>query len=116
MKIWIPLLCLLLVSCGRGYSDGARTGTLNKLSYKGFTMKSWEGELNLGGIKSTDTGGVAANVWAFSVVDAAVAQRAEKLLGRRVVVHYTQWVINPPSVDTDYEATSVAEEHDSGHD
>lgn len=103
--IWI-LILLCLCSCGRGYSEGSRTGVLYKLSHKGIVWKSWEGELNLGGLRSTEQGAVA-NIWKFSVVDPAVAESANKLEGKNVRVQYVQWMVNPLSQDTDYEATSV---------
>lgn len=99
-------LLLLVAACGRGYSDGTRTGMRYKFSRKGIAMKSWEGEMNLGGITSSDTG-LAANTWAFTVTDDAVATKIERLEGQRVTVHYVQWFINPPSMDTDYEVVGV---------
>ena len=34
--------------CGRSYSVGTRTGIVIKLSHKGYMIKTYEGELNLG--------------------------------------------------------------------
>ena len=79
------------------YSDGTRTGSLRKLSHKGFVFKTWEGELQMSGIPVvTDpnqlvTGG---NVWNFSVSDgdAAVvnALKQAEANGSRVTLHYIE--------------------------
>lgn len=50
------------------YSEGERTGTIAKFSYKrslrtGLLIRTWEGELQQGGL---DQGGLA-KVWSFSV-------------------------------------------------
>jgi hypothetical protein len=101
------LLCLL--NCGRGYSEGDRNGTLIKLSNKGLMWKSWEGELLLGGAKRTDQGTVA-NTWAFTIVDPALVQAAQKFqsTGEPVTVHYIQWVQSGCSMDTDYEVVAIS--------
>src|SRR5437660_1358865 len=50
------------------YSEGSRTGMLLKFSHKGYVFKTWEGELNLGGM--TEAGGAMLNnIWTFSVRD-----------------------------------------------
>lgn len=57
------------------YSDGVRVGTVQKFSSKGLVNKSWEGELVMEGekIKGNSSGIRGGNVWAFSVLDPAVA-------------------------------------------
>lgn len=52
------------------YSEGERTGVITKFSHKGLMMKTWEGELNVGGI---DQGGVPT-MWQFSVNDPEIVQ------------------------------------------
>lgn len=108
-KVVLVWMVLVLAGCGRGYSEGDRTGKLIKLSHKGLAWKSWEGELLLGGLKSTDQG-VAANTWDFTILDGAVAEQAQKCEGKQVQVHYVQWLAAGPSMDTDYEATRIAVE------
>ena len=105
--VWV-LLALTVLGCGRGYSEGDRTGILYKLSYKGLVWKSWEGELLLGGSKSTEQG-VVANTWAFTIVDPSLVKSAQayEKSGSPVTVHYVQWVQTGPSMDTDYEAISI---------
>lgn len=109
MKRWLMLLGLLTCfACGRGYSEGSRTGTLYKISHKGMVWKSWEGELNLGGLRPSDHGAIA-NTWNFTVVDPHVAASAEKLEGKLVRVQYVQWIQSGCSMDTDYEVTGITE-------
>jgi len=59
---WI--LALLLTACGRGYSEGERSGVIFKFSSKGLIWKSWEGEMNLGGMR-----GAVTNTWKFTLKD-----------------------------------------------
>lgn len=49
------------------YSEGRRVGNITKFSLKGAVFKTWEGELSMGGIRRDADGGVALNVWAFTV-------------------------------------------------
>jgi len=67
------------------YSEGERSGVLQKLSRKGWLVKTWEGELAM-----TTVPGVAPVLWNFTVRDEAIAARVSASLGRRVVVHYTE--------------------------
>lgn len=48
------------------YSEGTRTGMINKISNKGLVWKTYEGELALEGIVS-DGKASTANVWQFSI-------------------------------------------------
>jgi hypothetical protein len=67
-----------------GYSDGTRSGVLQKFSRRGWLCKTQEGELAL------YYGGVSPQTWSFSVRDAGVAAQIEKAVGARVQVHYTE--------------------------
>ena len=75
-------------------SDGKRIGTLTKLSHSGAFIKSYEGELNLGGVrKHTDGEGrstMVANVWRFSVSDPDMASTLENMIGQDVVIKYRE--------------------------
>jgi hypothetical protein len=66
------------------YSDGTRSGVLQKFSRRGWLCKTQEGELAL------YYGGVSPQTWPFSVRDAGVAAQIEKAVGARVQVHYTE--------------------------
>jgi hypothetical protein len=108
MRLGLILLALALVACGRGYSTGDRVGVVVKFSAKGYVFKSWEGELNLGGMRALDASTVA-NVWAFSVRDPRVVAMVTDALktGSPVALRYEQWMVRPISIDTDYEIIDV---------
>lgn len=86
------------------YSEGERSGTVYKLSHKGFFMKSYEGEMNLGGMAADANGQMVVNTFKFSVRDPAVVEKinAAATSGKRVTLHYTQYAIAPISIDTPY--------------
>ncbi|MEO8226553.1 MAG: hypothetical protein ABI637_03930 [Gemmatimonadota bacterium] len=67
------------------YSDGDRSGYLQKFSRKGWVCKTYEGELAM-----TSVPGVAPTIWTFSVPDRTVATKLNAALGRKVVLHYTE--------------------------
>lgn len=98
--------------CGANYSEGDRTGVITKFSKKGLSVKSWEGEMNLGGLRTVhdDKGNASAvaNVWAFHASDdmAPKIQEAMKK-GAPVTLHYHQWFMGPSSQDSDYDVTEV---------
>nr|MBA2249590.1 hypothetical protein [Chitinophagaceae bacterium] len=72
------------------YSDGDRAGRLIKFSHKGFLFKTYEGELNLGGINTTNGGVMINNMWEFSVEDKSVGDTLSKLEGRDIIIHYKE--------------------------
>ncbi|MEJ7671927.1 MAG: hypothetical protein WKF59_04295 [Chitinophagaceae bacterium] len=63
---------------------------LIKFSHKGYVFKTYEGELNLGGINTTNGGILINNMWQFSVADKAVADSLSKLEGKDVTLHYKE--------------------------
>jgi hypothetical protein len=67
------------------YSDGERAGYVQKFSRKGWICKTWEGELAMANLPGT-----MPEVFAFTVHDAAVAERINAAMGQRVVLHYEQ--------------------------
>lgn len=93
--------------CGSDYSTGVRSGVIVKFSRKGLLCKSWEGEVNLGGMVSTDSGSVP-NVWKFHA-DESNAPAIEKAVraGKPVQLHYKQWTISPWCQDSDYDVMTV---------
>jgi hypothetical protein len=80
--------------CGMAYSEGTRSGVLTKISKKGFVFKTYEGELNIGGISEGDGTIMPRTVFKFSVTDPRVYYDLEKLQGHKVVVHYKQVIKN----------------------
>jgi hypothetical protein len=65
------------------YSEGERSGLLQKFSHKGWVCKTWEGEIAMSYLP-----GMAPVLWAFTVRDDAVANKVNEGLGKKVVLHY----------------------------
>jgi hypothetical protein len=88
------LVFLLVLFAGTGlwtwltlqwaYSDGTRSGVLQKFAHRGWLCKTQEGDLAL------YSGGLSPQIWHFSVRDPGVGAQIEKAVGARVQVHYTE--------------------------
>ena len=116
MKKWIPIsigiVILILViyyfSTQFTYSRGERAGLLVKFSEKGFIFKTYEGELNLGGVNTDPKAGLMNNMWDFSSVDKNASNQLMQLEGKYVRVHYRQVLKNFPwQGETPYFVDSV---------
>ena len=70
------------------YSEGNRTGLLQKFSYKGTIFKTYEGELILSSIRSQSNVALASEKFFFSVMDEETARKLENLQGHFITVHY----------------------------
>jgi hypothetical protein len=88
------------------YSTGERAGWVQKMSKKGWICKTWEGELTM----ISMPGAVPEKFW-FTVRDDAVADRINRVMGKRVALHYEEKVGLPTSCfgDTRYFVTRVTE-------
>ena len=86
------------------YSEGERAGVLQKFSKRGWVCKTYEGELALYVV-----GGIAPQIWYFSVRDPKVAEQLHKAVGQQVRVHYTEHPGLPTSCfgETDYFADGI---------
>ena len=71
------------------YSEGTRTGYLMKLSKKGYVFKTYEGQLNLGGLQE-DNSSILGNVWNFSLEDDALSEKLEQMEGKKVMLRYKE--------------------------
>jgi hypothetical protein len=95
-----------------GTSDGKRVGVLTKFSHKGLFIKSYEGELNMGGVRnnvnSKGESSVVANVWEFSCSNPQMAEKLENMVGKEVVIKYHQSFAGLQR-DTSYDVVSVEE-------
>lgn len=85
------------------YSEGERTGIVYKISKKGMIFKSFEGEMNLGGM-SESNGMAVPNKFEFSVMDEDVVKKIETSAssGKRVTVRYSQYWMKPMKIDSPY--------------
>jgi len=72
------------------YSEGNRTGLLQKFSHKGNLFKTYEGELVLSSIQSTAGVGLASEKFYFSVADDSLAAKMMNYEGHKVTLHYQQ--------------------------
>jgi len=73
------------------YSTGFRAGVPIKLSQKGYIIKTWEGEMNIGGL-TTSAEGVIPTSWEFTVSrsgdDVREAINNAMVGGKRVKLYY----------------------------
>ena len=72
------------------YSEGNRSGLLQKFSYKGTIFKTYEGELILSSVKSNQDVSLASEKFYFSVPEKTLAEKLLKLEGTMVVLHYKE--------------------------
>ncbi len=113
----IFLIVLLLLAGGWlwltlnwSYSQGERAGYVQKLSKKGWLCKTWEGEIAM-----VTMPGAIPEKFEFTVRDEAMAQKINRLAGKRVVLDYQQHRFIPSSCfgETEYFIGDVREVLDS---
>ncbi len=113
----VALVVLVLggccVSCVTGvpieYGSGERTGVVYKVSKKGMIWKTWEGEMNLGGMVKTGDG-MSVNTWAFSVVDTEIVKKLQEVSESGEIVtlkYYQPWVLSCTEGGTDYKIIEI---------
>lgn len=86
------------------YSQGTRTGFAQKLSYKGWLCKTWEGEIAMSTVP-----GVMPEKFLFTVHDDSLAGAIRALEGKRVTLEYAQHRFLPNRCfgESEYWATGV---------
>ncbi len=72
------------------YSEGNRAGILQKFSKKGNIFKTYEGELIMSSISSTNNVALASEKFFFSVKNDSIANDLFELEGKKVTLHYIQ--------------------------
>jgi hypothetical protein len=99
------------------YSEGSRSGVVQKFSKKGVIWKTWEGELNLGYNDSRrDSEGrqtISPAIFYFSCSsdDAAKQIKLAEKNGRRVTVDYRQYILRGLNKGaTSYDVEKVTDE------
>jgi len=55
-------------------------------------FKTYEGELNLGGVNALPGNTIVNNFWQFSVKDEVVALQLMEMEGKMVRLHYTEYL------------------------
>jgi hypothetical protein len=93
------------------YASGDRAGWLQKLSYKGWICKTWEGELVM-----VSMPGTTAEKFYFTVHDEAVAEGLRSQIGKKLDLQYEQKVGLPTSCfgDTRYFVTGFTASNEPG--
>jgi hypothetical protein len=74
------------------YSSGERAGWVQKFSKKGWLCKTWEGEMAM-----VSMPGSTSEKFFFTVWDDGVVDQINKLMGKRVSLHYEEKVGIPTS-------------------
>ena len=87
------------------YSSGERAGWVQKFSKKGWLCKTWEGEMAM-----VSMPGTTSEKFFFTVWDDGVADQINKIMGKRVTLHYEEKVGIPTSCfgETRHFVTRVA--------
>lgn len=65
--VFVLLTALLLFLLFFNFSKGERAGTISKFSHKGLVIKTWEGQLLIGGLSGNQGSDLTTNTWDFSV-------------------------------------------------
>ena len=93
---WLMCICIVMLVVWFWwkyyftYSDGYRSGLLQKMSHKGNIFKTYEGELVQRSVVSTGGVGIASEKFFFSVEEDSVAKRLQSFEGKNVKLHYKQ--------------------------
>jgi len=86
------------------FSKGDRVGYVQKISQKGWVIKTWEGELQMMPVP-----GAVPEKFMFSVRDDAVAEKINSVVGKKVSLSYEQHKGVPTNLfgETEYFVTNV---------
>ena len=88
----LALLLYFLVVFNWTYSTGERAGWVQKFSNKGWLCKTWEGEMAM-----VSMPGATTEKFLFTVWDDRVAGEINKVMGKRVSLHYEEKMGIPTS-------------------
>jgi hypothetical protein len=111
LLFWLLIVPLLLAAAyfwvvlNWNYSSGERAGWIQKFSKKGWLCKTWEGEMAM-----VTMPGSSPEKFLFTVWDDRVAEQINKVMGKRVTLHYEEKVGLPTSCfgETRHIVTGVA--------
>jgi hypothetical protein len=104
LTVAISLGAYMLFAYNFTYSKGESVGFVQKLSYKGWICKTWEGEQ----IRALATLPAIPEKFVFTVRDDAVADQINKHIGQKVVIEYEQHKGLPTCFgETEYFITQV---------
>ena len=111
LAFWLLIVPLALAAAyfaivlSWSYSDGERAGWVQKFSKKGWLCKTWEGEMAL-----VTMPGAIPEKFLFTVRDDKVAEQINRVVGKRVTLHYEEKVGLPTTCfgETRHFVTGVA--------
>jgi hypothetical protein len=86
LTVVIATSAYLLFAYNFTYSKGESVGYVQKLSYKGWVCKSWEGEQ----VRALAVMPAIPEKFEFTVRDTAVADQINAHIGQKVVLEYEQ--------------------------
>jgi hypothetical protein len=86
LTVVIATSAYLLFAYNFTYSKGESVGSVQKLSYKGWVCKSWEGEQ----VRALAVMPAIPEKFEFTVRDTAVADQINAHIGQKVVLEYEQ--------------------------
>ena len=72
------------------YSEGYRAGLLQKFSNKGTFFKTYEGEMILSSVASSQDIALASEKFFFTLVNKDLIREFDTLQGKNIIVHYRQ--------------------------
>ena len=102
------------------FGSGVKAGELNFFVYKGYVFKTYEGRLIQAGYNSKNSSAtIQSNEFNFSVKKQSVADQLERCAGKRVELHYKEYLGTLPwrgmskyVVDSVYSVESVTQPSD----
>jgi len=111
LAFWLLIVPLALAAAyfavvlSWSYSDGERAGWVQKFSKKGWLCKTWEGEMAM-----VTMPGAIPEKFLFTVRDDKVAEQINRIMGKRVTLHYEEKVGLPTTCfgETRHFVTRVA--------
>lgn len=75
------------------FGSGVKAGELNFFVYKGYVFKTYEGRLIQAGYNSKNSNAtIQSNEFNFSVKKQSVADQLERCAGKRVELHYKEYL------------------------
>lgn len=75
------------------FGSGVKAGELNFFVYKGYVFKTFEGRLIQAGYNSKNSNAtIQSNEFNFSVTKESVAKQLERCAGKRVELHYKEYL------------------------
>lgn len=90
------------------YSAGEKSGYITSFTHKGIMIKTYEGEMNMGGMrKETDAEGkihIVPNTFKFTVTDESLINDLKHKTeeGEFVTLNYSAWLVHPWYYDSPY--------------